>query len=266
MSAGQVHAVIAAGLQDPALIARWRQEPELLRHCGVDPAVVDLDALWKFAGLTTKVRHNGLRGNLPLTFRLLNVAGLEIEIFASYASFRAAERKSYANTSEARSQDLLMFLEHWLDFDNPAHVLLWDLMRHEMTLAQLRKICQNIEETADHSPAQARLRASTLLRVNGELALHQMRSDPRVIEKLLHRKRPNLREASLEDHYLGYWRRSNEVFVLQLDELAFYLLSLIDGKRSIADVSYLINRRRRPDAGLLHALGELASIGIIAAA
>jgi len=267
MSASQVHAVIAAGLENPTLITRWREEPELLRNCGVDPSAVDLDALWKFAGLSTKVRHNGLRGDLPLTFRLLNVAGLEIEVFASYASFRATEGKSYANTSEARSQDWLMFLERWLDFEIRAHALLWDLMRHEITLAQLRKSCQSAEcVTADHSPAQARLGGNTVLFICGELALHEMRSDPRVVEKFLRTKHPNLEEVSLEKHYFGYWRKSNELFVLELDELAFCLLSLIDGKRSIADLSYLINVRRRPDAALLHALGELTASGVIAAA
>jgi hypothetical protein len=265
MNASQVHAVLAAGLENPTLIARWRHEPDLLRKCGVDPDTIDLDALWKFAGLSVKVRHNGLRGDLPLTFRLLNVAGLEIEVFSSYASFRAAEGKSYASTSEARSQDLLMFLEHWLDADNHAHALLWDLMRHELTLSQLRKIPQSAEGvTADHPHVQAPLRAHTVPRVCGELALHEMRSDPRVTEKLLRRKLPDLREVSLGKHHFGYWRKSDELFVLQLDELAFYLLSMIDGKRSTADLSYLIDGRRRPNPGLRRALGELAAIGILA--
>lgn len=265
MNAGQVHAVIAAGLEDPHLIARWRQEPELLRNCGVDPAVFDLDALWKFAGLTTKVRHNGLRGDLPLTFRLLNVAGLEIEVFASYASFRAKEGKAYASTSEARSHDLLMFLEHRLDIDNHAHALLWDLIRHEMTLAQLRKIRPSAEGvTADHSVAKYHLRVNTVPRVCGELTLLEMRSDPRVVEKLLRRKLPDLSEVSLAKHYFGYSRKSDELFVLQLDEPAFYLLSMIDGKRSTADLNYLISGRRRSNPGLRRALGELAAIGIIA--
>ncbi len=265
MSAGQVHAVIAAGLQDPTLIARWRQDPELLRNCGVDPAVVDLDALWKFAGLTTKVRHNGLRGDLPLTFRLLNVAGLEIEVFASYAARRSAEGKGYANTTEERSQDLMRFLEWWLDFDNHAHVLLWDLMRHEMTLAHLRKVGQRADGEMEDHFAPVHLQANARLRVRGELALHEMRSDPRVVEKLLHRKRPKLSAVTLGKEYFGYWRKGNEVFVLQLDELAFHLLSIIDGKRSTGDLSDLINGKRRADSRLLRALNELASIGIIAA-
>ena len=61
MKANKVHAVIAAGLQSPALITRWREDPNQLRKCDIEPESFDLDALQKFAGLTTKVRHNGLR-------------------------------------------------------------------------------------------------------------------------------------------------------------------------------------------------------------
>jgi len=68
MTASRVHAVIAAGLENPQLLERWQREPDLLRKCGVDPDKLDLNALWKFAGLTAKVRHAGqLRPRLPLT-------------------------------------------------------------------------------------------------------------------------------------------------------------------------------------------------------
>src|SRR6185295_8649064 len=111
MSASQVHAVIAAGLKDPSLLVRWKQQPDSLRECGVDPEVIDIDALWKFASLTTKVRHNGLRADIPLTFRFLNIAGLEIDVFGAYSTFHAD--KSFGATVQARSDDLLLFLEQW---------------------------------------------------------------------------------------------------------------------------------------------------------
>jgi hypothetical protein len=130
MKANKVHAVIAAGLQSPELINLWRGDPNLLRNCGIEPESFDFYALQKYAGLTTKVRHNGLRLDLPLTFRLLNVAGLEIELFSAYATFRAASGIGYADTTAGRAQDLLAFMEQWLDFDRHEHVLLWDIMRH----------------------------------------------------------------------------------------------------------------------------------------
>lgn len=137
MTARQVHSVIAAGLDDPTLVARWEGDPERLRREGIDPASIDLDALRKFAGLTIKVRHNGLRDELPRTFRLLNVAGIEIEVFSAYAEVRQGE---LAATTEARTRDLLAFLDGWLDRSRREHVMLWDLIRHEHAVGQMTKV------------------------------------------------------------------------------------------------------------------------------
>ncbi|HVG35268.1 MAG TPA: hypothetical protein VM911_19530 [Pyrinomonadaceae bacterium] len=268
MKAGRVHSVIAAGIENPRLLARWQQEPELLSTCGVEPDKLDLDALWKFAGLTAKVRHNGLRADFPLTFRLLNVAGLEIEVFASYASFRAAAGLRYADTTEERTQDLLAFLEHWLDFDRLEHALLWDVMRYERALSQLSKL--DPESNTLHVPKSiarnAAPRATSVPRVCGQIILHEMRCDPREVGQALLQKSPRLENVSPGVLHFCYWRRgaAAEIHILQLDELGFYLLSLVDGKRTASVLSSLIGGSRRPARGFLKALGELASVGVIA--
>jgi hypothetical protein len=260
MSASQVHAVIAAGLKEPGLIARWKQEPEMLRQCGVDPDAIDLEALLKFAGLTTKVRHNGLRGDIPLTFRLLNIAGLEIEVFRAYAIFHAG--KSFGPTVQERIDDLSFFLEQWLDFDKREHAILWDLIRHEVALARLRKL----DVIADAgSVVQHRGRASSVPRVRGEIIVHEMHSDPRVVETLLSQKNPQLEQAPVGDFYFCYWRLNvDNLYVLELDALGFYLLSAIDGKRSAAELSSLLGGARKLRSGLLNSLAELAGVGVIA--
>ncbi|HEU4390017.1 MAG TPA: hypothetical protein VFV34_19605 [Blastocatellia bacterium] len=262
MTARQVHAVIAAGLENPSLLADWRQKPDQLRGYGIEPDDLDLNALWKFAGLAAKVRHNGLRADLPLTFRLMNVAGLEIEMFASYASFRAAE--PYADTAQARAGDLLKFLERWLDGDRLEHALLWDLIRYELALAQLSRStvtdCRSSRRQSTPKP-----RPASVPRVRGEIVLHEMRCDPRAVGAILQEKSPKLERISLGAFYFCYWRRSSapEVFVLQLDELGFYLLSLIDGRQSIADLSCMLGGNGKPAPTLLDALAELSAIGIL---
>jgi hypothetical protein len=266
MKAGRVHAVIAAGLENPQLLARWQREPDLLRSCGVEPDKLDLDALWKFAGLTAKVRHNGLRADLPLTFRLLNVAGLEIEVFAAYASFRASEGGRYADTAAARAQELSTFLEHWLDFEKREHALLWDLLRYELALARLGRLAAPASALlAAESPAQRTPRAKSVPRVCGHIILHEMRCDPRLVGALLQEKYPRLDEVALSPFHSCYWRRdaAAEIYILQLDELGFYLLTLADGKRSTAELSRLVGGNSRPARGLLKALGELAALGIL---
>src|SRR5215471_11221076 len=116
MLARRVHAIMAAGLENPELLARWQQKPDLLRAYGVDPAAFDLDAIRKFAGLSAKVKHNGLRSELPLTFHFLNVSGLEIEIFGAYALHKARAGTRYAPTTGERIVELVDFLRDWLDF------------------------------------------------------------------------------------------------------------------------------------------------------
>ena len=266
MNASRVHAVIAAGLENPALLSRWRREPESLRGCGIDPGELDLEALWKFAGLTAKVRHNGLRAELPLTFRLLNVAELEIEVFASYASFRATEGGRYANTVESRTQDLLAFLERWLDFDKREHALVWDMIRYELALTRLSKLAVDIPASlTDGTRSEAVARAASVPSLRGEVILHEMRSDPRIVRAMLQEKSPRLDEVPLGKYYFSYWRASAaaEMHILQLDELGFYLLSLIDGKRSAADLSRMTGGSRRPPKSFLKALDQLAGIGIV---
>lgn len=267
MTASQVHAVIAAGLENPELLSLWRREPDRLRDCGVDPDTLDLNALWKFAGLTAKVRHNGLRADLPLTFRLLNIAGLEIEVFGSYASFQASQHRRYADTTDARAQDLLIFLQDWLDFGRREHVLLWDLIRHELSIKQLSRLGESTPVVSAKRPVQRSSRTTTSVpRVCGDVVLHEMRSDPQLVGQMLGEKRPRLDDVPLGTFHVCYWRNSTtgEICIIQLDEFGFYLLSLADGIRSISDLSCMMGGARRPPKAFLKALDALAAIGILA--
>jgi len=250
MIASRVHAVMAAGLENPALLARWQQEPDLLRTYGVDPAEFDLDAIWKFAALSAKVKHNGLRAELPLTFRFLNVNGLEIEVFGAYASHKARAGTHYASTTAERIVELVEFLRDWLDLGKRQHSQLWDLIRHETALAQLQRL----------TPSPKRSRAPHVV---GEIILHEMNSDPRAIGKLLRQKGFESRRVRRRVTRLCYWNAGDpdEISIIELDELGFNLLSLVDGNRSIADFNRLLGGKIRNKLNI--AFAELASVGVI---
>jgi hypothetical protein len=268
MNARRIHAVLAAGVENPALIARWRADPELLRGHGVEPSQVDLDALWRFAGLTVKVRHNVLRDELPASFRLMNIAGLEIELFASYASERAAQGARLAPTTEGRALDLLGFLEGWLDRDNTAHALLWDLIRHERAVGRLARTAP----AAGSSPDLRRGEPPTLPaadvvpRIRGEIVLHEMTSDPQEVARALQAGTTDLAPIPRTQSRACYWRTDTgpEVSILPLDELGFCTLSLVDGKRTAAEIYRALGGGRRPPPDFLRLLGELQTIGIVA--
>ena len=245
MIASRVHAIVAAGLENPDLLARWKREPESLRAYGVDPDEFDLDAIWKFAGLSAKVKHNGLRFDLPLTFRFLSLNGLEIEVFGAYAARKGRAGTRYAPTTEGRIIELVDFLRDWLDFNKREHALLWDVIRHETALAQLRYRTSSLKK-------------SRVPHVVGEIILHEMTCDPREVGKLLREKSFDPERVQQRVIHLCYWNPGDpeEICILELDELGYHLLSLVDGKRSLAEF-------KRVSKKLESALNELASVGVI---
>ena len=267
MSARRIHTVLAAGVDNPALIARWRAEPELLRGHGVEPSQVDLDALWRFAGLTAKVRHHALREELPASFRLMNLAGLEIELFTSYASERAAQGAKLAPTTEGRTLDLLVFLEGWLDRDNTAHALLWDLIRHERALGRLSRATLAVGSSPDlrrgEPPTQPG--ADVVPRIRGEIVLHEMTSDPQAVARALDARTLDLAAIPRTGSRACYWRTEGapEIAILPLEELAFGTLGLVDGKRTAAEIYRGLGGGRRPPPSFLRILGELQTIGLV---
>ena len=269
MTPREVHTVLAAGIENPALIARWRAEPDLLRGHGIEPSQVDLDALWKFAGLTVKIRHNALRDELPATFRLITLAGIEIELFACYASDRAARRARFAPTTEGRTLDLMAFLEGWLDRDDCAHALLWDLVRHERALTRLGRTAPAVGSSPDLrgvGVVQVASAVDVVARVRGEIVLHEMTSDPQAVAAALHTAGLELAAIPRKQTHVCYWRAeaSPEVNILQLDELAFGTLSMVDGKRTAAELYRALGGGRRPPPSFLRLLGELQTLGVVA--
>jgi len=264
MTARLVHAVLAAGLENPALIARWRDDPQALTAHGAELGKIDLDSLRKFAGLAAKIRHNGIREKLPLTFRLMSVAKLEIDVFAAYAEDRARKGERFAPAIDDKIRDLVAFLGTWLDLDDVHHCLLWDLVRHEQALAELSQPPAD-GKAATVAADATRLTAAARPRINGQTILHEMRCDPDAVRDRLYQSAPRMDDIDLGPRFFCYWRPdgADAIQILQLDDLGYYLLGLIDGVRSVADLSAELGCGRRPGRPFLHALQQLAASGIL---
>jgi hypothetical protein len=86
-SARQVHAMLAAAVDDPIVLERLRR-----RARSRGDTAVDFERVRLFAGLAAKVRQNDIRLRLPLTFALLDRLKVSIEIFADYAKPAAGGR------------------------------------------------------------------------------------------------------------------------------------------------------------------------------
>jgi hypothetical protein len=266
VNARQVHAVLAAGVQSPDLIERWQLDPRALEVHGIAQGALDLGTLWKFAGLSTKVRHNQLRARFPLTFRLLHVAGMEIEVFASYGSYRSTTGQRFASSTEQRAVDLIAFLKDWLDLRQRSHSMLWDLVRHEEALMSLgaRPAAEGQRPSASPSPSETPDLASLPV-LDGEIILHEMRCDPRDIAPLLVERVPPLDRLPLEPRHWCYWRstRSTDIRMLELDEFGYYALALSDGVRSVAELSANLTGSLRPTPVFMRLLSDLAATGIL---
>jgi hypothetical protein len=267
MNARNVHAVIAAGVHHPTLLAKWQTDSGLLRSKGIAPETIDLPALRKFAGLTLKVRHNGLRPDLPLTFRLMSLAELGIEVFSAYATHSDATGHRYGKTSAERTRDLIAFLEGWLDLTQRNHSLLWDMIRHEQALALLRRSTNEVAAVVPESQrtSQSTLRSATVPRVHGQVILHRMQYDPKVVKSALFKRPVRLDLIPEEAHFYCYWRGTDadEVHILELDEFGFYSLQFIDGATSVAELSRRMGGGSRPTRAFKIALEQLAAIGIL---
>ncbi len=267
MSLARVHAVMAAGVDQPRLLERWMADAAQLRELGVEPEGFDLHALAKFAGLGVKVRHNPLRPMFPLAFRLMSVAAIEIDMFSAYALHRSREGRGFAADMVQRARDLVAFVGGWHDPAMRVHALLWDAMRYELAVAQFRAPQSENTIRTDISASRAPC-------IRGGIALHELQSDPRQLADALHVSVPQLEDVPLQPQAFCFWRAladegsadddNGGTAVIAVDALGQHLLSRIDGKRSVAALVRELGGGR--DAGRAVAIGldSLAAIGIVA--
>lgn len=259
MSLARVQAVMAAGIEQPRLLVRWRAQPDRLRALGVDPAEIDLDVLAKFSGLGVKVRHNPLRAHYPLSFRLMSATAMEIAMFAAYAEFRSLRRLPWATSMPDRARDLLDFLAGWLDDENPVHARLRDALRYEDAIARLGPWHVATDDAGDG------VMLPDVPRLRGTLRLHEFGCDPRALAAALHASVPDLGAVADEPHALCFWRApdADDVTVLDLDALGFHLLARIDGHRNVPALVRSLGGGRGATAAVRAALSTLSEFGLV---
>jgi hypothetical protein len=252
VSGRRVHAVVAAGLADPLLLAKWADDAGALSELGIAAESLDISALRKFTGLTTIVRHNGLRHELPRTFRLLSAARIEIDLFADYVIHLARAGQGLAAGSAERASDLAAFIGEWIDPEDPAHLRVHDMVRHEAAILALGG---EAAPAGQPSPGPAGTAgADSIPAVRGAIILHAFHGDPRSAGT----------EAASEPARLGYWRASaaEPLRIVDLDIFTFELLRRVDGAVSATRLAAMVTAGE-PTARFLAALDEVAALGII---
>jgi hypothetical protein len=239
MSARYVHAVLAAALDNPEVLERWRRDGSLAKEVGGEAAALDLERLRLFSGLATKVRQNDVRLALPLTFRLLDHLELSIELFAAYAAPAASLRKSGKRSRSDKILSLLQFLDGWLDHDDLEHALVVDIMRHERALLDLRDGRPAVRASASaQGGASPRFRASSRSKPRrcARFIHHEMSCNPLTLAAML-------RAGTFDPEGLGRGRfffayrwddHAACINVDEIDALGSVLIDLADGSLSLA--------------------------------
>ena len=145
-SARSVHSAIATYVADPNRLAREAAKPPAERPTALRE--LDLDTLADFTGLTEKVRHNQVRGDLQMTFRLLRLTGQEIQLFRDYAPISLQRRQQRLTSPAQRLDGLVEFTENWAGTDSQ-RCLVRDLLRYEHTVAAFRRdACRLLRTTS----------------------------------------------------------------------------------------------------------------------
>jgi hypothetical protein len=263
--AREVHALLAAAMADPDLLNLWRREPTRLAESGAGAAELDVENIWRFSGLVTKVRHNDLRPSLPATFRIMDSAGLSIELFASYAPTAAKLRKDGRNSKTAKVAALIEFLDGWLDRTNPLQAVIWDVIRHESAIFHLRGLAAT-QLTRARDTEQREVSAEAVpVRSAGAVQL-EMSCNPVDAVRIV-RAGGDLASVPREHCLFAYCLAEDGVQtrVMAIDEITSFLMNAADGNRTVSRIAELFQTSGVHLAAedLTGPIGDLVASGLL---
>lgn len=254
-----MHSVVAAALADPDRLTAWSMDPSLLAQFGVEPTEFDLEAVADFAGLSEKIRHNGCRAHLRMTFQLLNLTGLEIQLFRDYAPWSLRRRAEGLTSPMYRIDGLALFIGGWAEGGDPLRTLLRDVLRHEHAVACLRtaqidheRSCPEVEPSSASIPAR-----------NGELVVRTFTCDPRQVQQVLEASPVNLGDIGRGARTFVYQRTADRLRALEVARPVGDLLTAVDGRRSVDQISAQLFGTGADRSALLRLLEQLVEIGLL---
>lgn len=224
-SARLVHSIIATCLTEPG-----REESVAASL----PGTLDVEAVSYFAGLAEKVRHNGIRRDLELTFRLLRLSGLEMELFRDYAP-TSAQRRARGLTSPAeRLTGLMDFVSEWAGTDED-RCLIRDVLRHEQIVAGFRR-APKLRVVDSGGPVTP----ESVVSLHGTVVVVDAVCDPMQVAEVLRAREPDLAAIVRRSVLMVYHRApSGQVRMIEVSEGVPCLLGAVDG---ISDVHELGTR------------------------
>jgi hypothetical protein len=237
-----IHAVLAAAVDDPNLLEELHREAKS-STTKAKAVALDFDRVRLFAGLAVKVRQNDLRLSLPLTFRLLDLFKISIEFFASYAKEAASLRKANKKSRSDKIQSFFEFLDRWLNREDPDHALVWDIIRYERALIDLREAAAVVRGELDDA-ARKRVTAKSVPIRRKQTIHHDMSCNPLELGRVLRSRTGDSSAIQRgEFHYVYRWDNLRAcVSIDEIDELGYVLFDCANGRHSVARIAALLRQ------------------------
>jgi len=259
-SAALVHSLMAAALSDPQRLQDWAARPELVERYGVDASTLDVSTLADFAGMAEKIRHNQCREHLPLTFRLIRLTGVEVELFRTYAPRSSQRRRQGLTSVSDRLAGLAEFVDEWADEGEPLRTLVRDVLWHEYLISVLRA-----PESASDAGTRPTADADGALPVPaGQIVVRQATCDPLQVARVLRAKEPDLACITRRPSTFVYHGAQGRVRILEVEPGVAELLLVVDGRSSVEAIADRLFGDETLVPHLRSTLEQLADLGLLA--
>lgn len=260
MNADDVQAFVARCLTCPGFLSTTQG------HIGNAPSMSpafsskQLEQIGLFQAFIVKVKHNGIRDVLPLTFRMLPALGEEMAFYRSYADEYLAIR---ADGPLSIPHQVSLFAEHltrYLDGRSSRQsAALRDMLSHELAIWELHETM----------PVRELPRPAGALLWRGQMTVQHFASDvSRACALLKSNTFDPTRDRAACDQFIAYWRLwdGKAVEFFEIDELTAMLFLMVDGTRTIdAAAKELLDRGadQITSTDLVSFYGELVERGFM---
>jgi hypothetical protein len=246
-----VESVLARCLLDADFLGAVSSDPaaalagyDLDERTRGDLEALDFSKVRKFAGFITKVQHNYLWDPMPFTRALLKHHGVEIELFAAYHA-RHLELREEGASRPAKISSFLEFAQAFVterDYPGLREILLHERIRWE--LESLPPTGTVPDARVDPGPL-----GKLVPHARGRVRVARFELSPLAIEQQLASGRFEPSELSAGKRDLAYWSDpgSEQLRILEIDELTAALVSEVDGKRSVRAVVARVAGRAADD-------------------
>jgi hypothetical protein len=164
----------------------------------------DLNAIRKFAAFISKVKHNFLWNDFPITYKLMHVYALEIEIFSDYLPLHHQSKEKPLLDTLSKVNHFIQFLKPYLqNKKGKKYAVLFYALIHEDTIRQLK---QTVNTRIPISQTST-ITLHSKIAINGAFYLVKLPIPPEDInEWILPAKK--IVFAKTKSIYL-YWRRAS---------------------------------------------------------